>query len=120
MKNLLDWLKGRGRPSGPVPVTHGVKQGVLRSYAERYRLKVFVETGTLRGDMVEAMKPLFQKICSIELSEPLFVAAKRRFQADRHVELIQGDSGKELGRIVARIDQPALFWLDGHYSVGET
>jgi hypothetical protein len=109
--------EARGRP---IPPPHAAKQDVLRGYAQRYRLKLFVETGTYRGEMVEAMKPLFEKIYSIELSERLFAAARRRFRWDRHVELIQGDSGRELGRIVARIDQPALFWLDGHYSAGVT
>ena len=129
MKKLLDWLKGstqadavaewerRGRP---VPPPHVVKQRVLRTYAERYRLPIFVETGTYRGDMVEAMKPLFHRIYSIELSDVLFAEAQRRFRLDTHVELIHGDSGKELGRVMERIHQPALFWLDGHYSAGET
>jgi hypothetical protein len=97
-----------------------VKQGVLRGYAERYQLTIFVETGTYRGDMVEAMKPLFHKIYSIELSDKLFAEAQRRFKRDTHVELIHGDSGKELGRVMQRIHQPALFWLDGHYSAGDT
>jgi len=126
---LQDWVRARRqeralaeweRRGRPVPPPHVVKQGVLRSYARRYDLKIFVETGTYRGDMVEAMKPLFEKIYSIELSERLFDAARKRFQADRHVELIHGDSGKELGRIMERIDRPALFWLDGHYPAGET
>src|SRR5256885_14486168 len=103
-----------------VPPPHVVKQRVLREYAERYQLKVFVETGTYRGDMVEAMKPLFDKIYSIELGDELFAKAKRRFERDTHIELIHGDSGKELGRILVRLQQPALFWLDGHYSAGDT
>jgi hypothetical protein len=36
------------------------------------------------------------------------------------VELIQGDSGKVLSGLVERLNGPALFWLDGHYSGGET
>lgn len=113
---LKAW-EARGRP---IPPPHAVKQEVLRGYAQRYGLKIFVETGTYRGEMVEAMKPLFQKIYSIELSEQLFAAACRRFRWDRHVELIRGDSGRELGRIMTAIDQPTLFWLDGHYSAGVT
>jgi len=97
-----------------------VKQHVLRSYAERYQLKIFVETGTYRGDMVAAMNSLFEKIYSIELSDKLFAEAQRRFKRDTHVELIHGDSGKELGRIMPRIHQPAVFWLDGHYTAGDT
>jgi hypothetical protein len=126
---ILGWLKRKKRyrtleewerQGRPVPPPHFVKQGVLRRYAERYRLKIFVETGTHHGDMVQAMKPLFRKIYSIELGDKLFEDAQRRFERDAHVELIHGDSGKELRRVVERIDQPALFWLDGHYSAGDT
>src|SRR6266571_3239300 len=129
IKRLLTWLK-RPRPSDaleewerqgrPVPPPHAVKQRILRGYAERYLLKIFVETGTYRGDMVEAMKPLFHKIYSIELGDDLFKKAQRRFKRDAHIELIHGDSGKELGRIMERLTEPALFWLDGHYSAGDT
>ena len=129
MKKLLNWLtrnrqvdplaewERRGRP---VPPPHVVKQRVLRGYAERYHLKIFVETGTYRGDMVEAMKHLFHRIYSIELSDTLFAAARRRFRRDSHIELLHGDSSQELGRIMERVDQPVLFWLDGHYSAGDT
>src|SRR5204863_7391833 len=113
---LAEWER-RGRP---VPPPHVVKQRVLRGYAERYHLKIFVETGTDRGDMVEAMKPLFHRIYSIELSDTLFAAARRRFRRDSHIELLHGDSSQELGRIMERVDQPVLFWLDGHYSAGDT
>ena len=129
LKQLLTWLQ-RPRQSDPlaewerqgrpVPPPHVAKQRVLRGYAERYHLKIFVETGTYRGDMVEALKPLFHKIYSIELGGDLFEKARRRFKRDAHVELIHGDSGKELGRIMERLTEPALFWLDGHYSAGDT
>ena len=36
------------------------------------------------------------------------------------IEIIHGDSGVELGKLLNRLDQPALFWLDGHYSAGVT
>lgn len=70
--------------------------------------------------MVEALKHVFDKIYSIELSFELFEKATARFQSDPHIHIIHGDSGKKLGPIVDRIDQPALFWLDGHYSGGDT
>ena len=129
IKRLLTWWQRPGqsdvlneweRQGRPVPPPHVVKQRVLQEYAERYRLKIFIETGTYRGDMVEAMKPLFRKIYSIELGDELFQKAKRRFKRDAHIELIHGDSGTELGRIMPRLDEPALFWLDGHYSAGDT
>jgi hypothetical protein len=70
--------------------------------------------------MVEAMKSIFDQLYSIELSTELYKKAKKRFKAEQHIELICGDSGLELMNIMNKIDQPALFWLDGHYSAGVT
>ena len=36
------------------------------------------------------------------------------------MELIHGDSGPEMAGVVKRPPGPALFWLDGHYSGGDT
>ncbi|MCZ7616643.1 MAG: hypothetical protein M5T52_24530 [Ignavibacteriaceae bacterium] len=36
------------------------------------------------------------------------------------MEIINGDSGKLLKQLVAKISDPAIFWLDGHYSGFET
>ena len=115
-KELLEWER-RGKPAPP---PHIVKQRVIRSFAERYGLRSLVETGTYYGDMVEAMKCYFDRIYSIELSKELYEKAKLRFDGDKRLEIIHGDSGVELGKLLRRIDQPALFWLDGHYSAGVT
>ena len=104
----------------PVPPPHIIKQRVLRRYAEEYSLKILVETGTYYGEMVEAMKNYFYRIYSIELSEQLFDDVKKRFKSAKHIELIHGDSGKELKNVIKKINKPALFWLDGHYSAGVT
>lgn len=104
----------------PVPPPHVVKQGTLREFAEKFNLKVFIETGTYYGEMVEAMKPYFNQIYSIELSTELYERAKHRFAGDQRITILHGDSGHVLGELLPRLDQPALFWLDGHYSGGET
>ncbi len=104
----------------PLPVPHLLKQRVLREHAQRYGLKILVETGTYYGDMVQAMRPYFEKIYSIELSAALHERARRRFRGVDRIELLRGDSGVELGRLMPGIDRPALFWLDGHYSAGIT
>lgn len=110
-------LLGALRPS---PVSPAEKRAALRSLAERYGLKILVETGTYRGDMVEAMKQDFDRVYSIELSSVLFQAARRRFQNDGNVEILHGDSADLLHGVLSMLDQPALFWLDAHYSGGET
>ena len=115
-RKLAEW-EAAGHP---VPPPHIVKQNTLKAYATEFGLKVLVETGTYHGDMVEAMKPHFERIYSIELSREFFEGAKERFKSDKHVELLCGDSGHELASLVKRLSGPALFWLDGHYSAGHT
>ena len=104
----------------PAPPPHRIKQNVLCKYRDIYGTRTLIESGTFRGDMMQAMSNHFDKLYSIELSEMLFQKAKERFAGSRHIEILQGDSGQELGKLVPKLTQPALFWLDGHYSAGET
>ena len=113
---LLRWV-GKGRPAPP---PHIVKQRAITEYAKKHGLTTLVETGTFRGDMVAAMLHRFDTIYSIELSESLYQSACRRFAGYLHVHLVQGDSGAKLADIVSQLNHPALFWLDGHYSGGDT
>ena len=70
--------------------------------------------------MLLGIEDNFERIYSIELSAELVARTRRRFAHCPHIELIEGDSGKELGYLLQRIDQPALFYLDSHFSGGET
>ncbi|MEP7324096.1 MAG: FkbM family methyltransferase, partial [Saprospiraceae bacterium] len=70
--------------------------------------------------MVESQKKMFKKIVSIELGHLLFKKAKRRFINDNNVTIVSGDSGEKLKEILDDIDEPVIFWLDGHYSSGVT
>jgi hypothetical protein len=80
----------------------------------------FVETGTYHGDMVRIAKDLFERVYSIELSSQLYAETKKMFRNDKNVFLFQGDSAEVLPTILQKLKQPALFWLDAHYSKGET
>lgn len=116
-KNQFKKWQKDGRP---LPPPHLVKQLAIRDYQQRYAIRTLVETGTYRGDMVEAQKRHFEKIISIELGVDLSKKAVKRFKSDKHVLIVQGDSGKVLPRIMPTIESPAIFWLDGHYSAGIT
>lgn len=106
------WLRA-GRP---VPPPEPVKWRLVRATAVARGLHVFVETGTFRGDMVEAMRTHCTRIISIELDPARFEAASARFAGCTNVTILHGDSGKVLSDVVAELTEPALFWLDGHYS----
>ena len=63
---------------------------------------------------------IFNQIYSIELSKELFLETSKRFSSQKHILIIQGDSVEILPEILLKIDEPCLFWLDGHYSGGFT
>lgn len=104
----------------PVPPPHLVKQRTVMEYQKRYKCNIFVETGTYLGEMVEAQKKYFNKIISIELGQSLFEKAKSKFKNENNITIVQGDSGKVLPDVVKNFSEPAIFWLDGHYSAGIT
>jgi hypothetical protein len=116
IREIEEWKKN-GKPSPP---PHIIKQQALKYYADQYKLKTFVETGTYKGEMVKALMNDFDRVYSIELSRDLYKKAQNRFRKNDHVKLIHGDSGEKLKAIMQQIDQPTLFWLDGHYSSGIT
>jgi hypothetical protein len=70
--------------------------------------------------MVWTVKDLFRSIFSIELSTDLWKRAQKRFRTESKIEICQGDSCEVLPRILSRVSEPCLFWLDGHYSAGQT
>ncbi len=92
----------------------------ILEYKNKFSPNIFIETGTYHGDMVNRMKNRFEKIYSIELGNELYEAAKKRFANNKNIEIIHGDSGKELSKLLTHIDEPALFWLDAHDSGGDT
>jgi len=104
----------------PIPPPHIVKQKVIAEYQETYGHTTMVETGTYLGDMVEAQKAIFTRIYSIELSLDLFKKAQKRFKNNDNVVIVHGDSGEVLSTVLTDINEPAIFWLDGHYSAGIT
>ena len=100
----------------PVPPPASFKRRFLRDLAKKNRLKIFVETGTLHGDTLDVLKDAFVELYSVELDGELFLKAQSRFRNSNKIRLRNGDSGEELSKILADIRQPALFWLDAHYS----
>jgi hypothetical protein len=115
-KKLAKWIEA-GRPAPPPPLA---KRAMLNEYADRFGLKIFVESGTFHGDTVEAMRGRFDQVYSIELAEHFHEKAKARFASAGNVDLRQGDSGKVMPEVVGLLKAPTLFWLDGHYSGGDT
>ena len=104
----------------PVPPPHFIKQRIIKNFANKFDIKVFIETGTYHGSTTWAVRNTFDEIYSIELDRVLYEKACEKFKFLPHIHIVNGDSSKILPEILSKIDKPVLFWLDGHYSGGAT
>jgi FkbM family methyltransferase len=96
------------------------KRDTLLNYAGWYGLETFVETGTCQGDTLACLYPYFKRAHSIELSSDFYRFSAARFKRASNVKIWQGDSGEVLKGIMPLLTEPALFFLDAHYSGGYT
>ena len=110
------WIAA-GRLPPPPPI---VKQLIVKRHQARYDLQTLIETGTFTGDMVAAMLPYFHRIITIEYDPSLAAAARRRFAGAGQVTVIEGDSATLFSRALAELREPALCWLDAHFTGGAT
>ena len=104
----------------PVPPPHQVKEAMVADFGQSKSISTLIETGTYLGDMIMKQKDNFSKIISVELSKELWKKAVMRFKDFNHIEIVNGDSSVELKNVLRRIEDPVVFWLDGHYSGGIT
>jgi hypothetical protein len=82
---------------------------------------IFVETGSYVGDGIKnAIFAGFESIHSIELADKHYNYCKALFKYNNAVQLHHGDSVDVLPKILSNLTQPATFWLDAHYSGGDT
>jgi predicted O-methyltransferase YrrM len=99
----------------PVRSPHLLKQRTVQEYAQRYGLRILVETGTYYGEMVTAMRNRFDAIYSVEYDPALAQRAQKKFASLQHVHILEGDSQQKVPELLQSLDQPALFWLDAGY-----
>ncbi len=115
-QTYAQWL-GRDKPE---MIPHLVKQLAVKNLAKKCGIRVFIETGTFLGDMVAAVTNDFERIYSMEFSEDLFNRAAKKFEGHHHVTILHGESSQIMPDLLRHIDVPCLFWLDGHYSSGDS
>lgn len=97
-------------------LTQSQLNALVRDYSE---WSVFIESGTYRGDTVLNMEPHFDELHTIEIGQDLWKRARERYSG-RKIEFHLGDSQSVLPKLLPRIRKRAIFFLDGHWSCGET
>jgi hypothetical protein len=88
----------------------------VQEYIDQYGLRVFVETGTGRGDgLAHARRFPFERLYSVEIVESQAEEMRLAFAGDARVTIAAGSSVSFLRRLLPTITVPTLFWLDAHY-----
>ena len=97
-----------------------LNRGLLLKLQDDYtHYPCFVETGTLCGDTILAMEPHFDTLYTIELSKRYYNGARSRYNGPK-ITFLLGDSGIVLGDLAPTLVAPTIFFLDGHWSSGDT
>jgi hypothetical protein len=109
---VLDWWS-RGCPPPP---PNARKRQLLYEVCADHGLSTAVETGTFLGDTTAFLSDRCSQVFTIELDPGLAERARQRFRDLSHVTVLEGDSTDLLQSVLAQLDEPALFWLDGHFS----
>ncbi len=82
---------------------------------------VLVETGTYMGGTALEAGKYFKRVHTIEASESLFRQAGENCKENKSIFLYHGDTRELLPQILEKEkDAKIVFWLDAHYSGGET
>lgn len=105
---------------GRNPKNMSLDEKFLSMIASAFQATTFVETGTYLGDTTEIASRYFKTIHSIELSEDLCKKAQKRFENAKNITVYQGDSCTILAAITKKLQGKTVFFLDAHYSMGET
>lgn len=86
------------------------------------KTECFIETGSYIGQGIQlALNSGFSKVYSIELTDHFYEICRKKFQNDDRVQLIKGDSFYKLKELLDENPNTQFtYWLDGHYSGGNT
>jgi hypothetical protein len=85
-------------------------------------LDTIVETGTFKGTGTRVMAKNFSHVITIELDEELHKSTSKQIRDEgiENVEFIFGDSATQIKNVVSKLNKPAAFFLDAHWSGDES
>jgi len=79
----------------------------------------FIETGTNEGHTTFSLEPYFDKIYTIEFSEKYYNNTKQKYKGNK-INFMLGDSSIVFNSLLPNITDKCIFFLDGHWSCGDT
>jgi hypothetical protein len=94
----------------------GPPSKLISKLRDVYGISILVETGTYKGGTAYWASTMFDRVITIEASATLYREVTGKYRHVRNIEFIHGDSREELRGVIAGLDGPSVFWLDGHWS----
>ncbi|MEC8556251.1 MAG: hypothetical protein VXZ82_14675 [Planctomycetota bacterium] len=102
-------------------VNHGIPREIVVQLAHLADATTFVETGTFQGNTIRWAAEIFESVHTIELAKVLYDSYHEDLEKIPGVKPHFGDSAEVMPEIVLTLSgEAALFWLDGHWSGGDT
>ena len=92
----------------------------MLAVAARCGMRTFVETGTYHGSTARWASTHFDRVVTVERAPSLYDQAISRSAGHDNIEFVLGDSREVLAELLPKLPDRAVFWLDGHWSGGET
>lgn len=101
-------------------VRMGPPHALILALQAEFNTRFFFESGTFQGTTAAWAAEHFEQVITCELAESLYEQARQRHAAHASIDFRLADSRAVLREIAPTLQQPAIFWLDGHWSGGET
>lgn len=98
----------------------GVPEELVTLLQKKYNIRQFIETGTFYGGTAVWASEFFETVFTIEFSSELYEKISTKYQDIKNIQFLFGDSRVQLNRLINKLDKRAIFWLDAHWSGGET
>lgn len=115
--SLFKWVRAGFR--GPAP--HCVKMNFLRL---AHGVDVWIETGTYLGQTTRKLSLMGERVISIEPSTEFAANARTQLASFTNIQILNALSEDVLDQTITSIEQSKeksiAFWLDGHFSEGNT
>jgi len=98
----------------------GVPTEIVSLLKNNYDIPNFIETGTYLGNTTYWASQIFKNVITIEFSQDLYQKVTEKYGYLKNVEFLYGHSKDKLTEIIAKVEGSSIFWLDAHWSGGET
>jgi hypothetical protein len=101
-------------------VTPGVPERLISELIGNFPIKTFIEMGTYKGATAEWAARNFANVITVEAAHSIVELARQKLGALPNVRVLHADSRQVLPAICSELLEPAIFWLDSHWSGGAT